>query len=250
MKLVEDSFLFTNLEEFEFFFLQFNLKGILILNRDFIDNAGNVLIRKNAMVRSSFIEKLKQNRGTYEEKFYVKITQPLVEILAEFLSNVIVNDGIKSWDFLDKLYKISLNKPRNIVKNALKFPKLCVGSYILFKKERNQFDYISRIGLLALAVVLLQEVKVKGLYTFTFLAAFVSEFIFTNHTTMMESYDNQYLLKDLVKQSLKLVRRFELPEEVSKILNSIKPLSVISNENISLNKESSEEEKEPSFFFI
>lgn len=112
MKLTENSFLITNLEEFEYFFLKFNLKGILALNKDFIDNSGNVLIRKDAIVRTSFIERLKQNRGTFEEKFYIKITQQLVEILADFLSNYIVINVIKNWEFLERLYKISLNKPK------------------------------------------------------------------------------------------------------------------------------------------
>lgn len=85
------------------------------------------MIRKDAIVRTSFIERLKQNRGTFEEKFYIKITQQLVEILADFLSNYIVTNVIKNWEFLERLYKISLNKPKKIVRNSLKHPKFCIG---------------------------------------------------------------------------------------------------------------------------
>jgi hypothetical protein len=72
MKLSQSSFLISDFVEFENFFLELDLRGILTLDQDLIDNYGNVLIRKDAVVRSSFIERLKQNRGSYEEKFYIK----------------------------------------------------------------------------------------------------------------------------------------------------------------------------------
>ncbi|GIX42633.1 MAG: hypothetical protein KatS3mg129_2366 [Leptospiraceae bacterium] len=229
MKLTESSFLITDLIEFENFYLELELKGILMLEQDFIDKSGNILIRKDTIIRPSFIERLKQNRGTYEEKFYIKITPQLINILSEYLSNIIV-ENIKKWDFLDKLYTVSLNKPRNIVKNALKYPKFCIATFILFKKNKEHFDYLSRMGLLTLAVVLLQELMMKGLYTFSFISAFISEFSFLNHQTAMQSYDDNYLHQQFIQKSIDLAKKLNLPVDTEKILSSIKILSALSED--------------------
>lgn len=231
MKLTESSFLITSLNEFENFYLELELKGILTLDQDFIDKSGNILIRKEATIRPSFIERLKQNRGTFEEKFYIKITPQLINIISDYLSNIIV-ENIKKWDFLDKLYIVSLNKPRNIIKNALKYPRFCIAIYILFKKNKEHFDYLSRVSLLSLAIVLLQELSMKGLHTFTFLSSFISEFSFPNHQTAMQSYDDLELHKQFIQKSISLVEKLMLPKDIEKILNSIQILSALNEEEI------------------
>lgn len=229
MKLSQSSFLISDFVEFENFFLELDLRGILTLDQDLIDNYGNVLIRKDAVVRSSFIERLKQNRGSYEEKFYIKITPQLINIMSEYLANIIIRN-IKNWDFLEKLIIVSSNKPRNIVKNSFRYPKFCVASFILFKKNPDHFNYISRIGLLTLAVVLLQELSMKGLSTFSFISSFISEFAFPNHQTALDSYDNESLNKQFIAKSIELSKKLELPVDIEKILQSIKILSAISED--------------------
>ncbi len=229
MKLSGNSFLIESLEEFELFYIELNLKGILMLEKDFIDNSGNLLIRKDTIIRQSFLERLKQTRGQFEEKFYVKLTQQLIQILADYLSDVII-ENIKSWDFLDKLYIVSLRKPRNIVKNTLKYPKFCIAAFILFKKNKEHFDHLSKISLLSLAVVLLQEISMKGLHTFTFISTFISEFSFPNRNTAIQSYDDLELHSSFIRKSIELVSRLELPIDIEKILNRIKVLSAISED--------------------
>ncbi len=225
MKLGKESLIIDSFEDLHTFFIELELKGILKFQKDLIDSSGNLLIKNDIPIRPSMMERLRINRGTYEEKFYIKIDPPLINIISQYLVDNIVNPAIKNWDFLNKLFVFSMNKPKNIVKNALKFSKFCLATYILFKQNKEHFDYLSRISLLTLVVILFQNLSIKGINIYSFISAYMSEFPFPNHLQCLESYDNYEKLKELTELSIKFCNDLDLPPDIPKILNNIQTLS-------------------------
>jgi len=87
MKLSADAILFEDVLALELFYSQLELQGILRLSEDLKDNTDKILIKADLALKPSVFEKLREIRGSYQERFLVKITNELRNSIARFLTN-------------------------------------------------------------------------------------------------------------------------------------------------------------------
>lgn len=174
MKLSGDAIIFEDVLSLETFYTQLDLQGVLRLSEDLKDNSDKVLIKADVPLKPGVFEKLREIRGSYQEKFSVRITSELSRSISAFLANHALH-AIDEWSFFKRLYAIEGHRYQSYIRNAFRNRRIAVTCFILMHRSPARYTALISQALLTLAIVMYRFLQIRHVHINAFLAGLLME---------------------------------------------------------------------------
>lgn len=200
MKLNGESIVFEDLSALELFYNTLNLQGILRLSEDLKDNAEKILIKEGIPLKPSTFEKLNEIKGSYQEKFSVKINKDLTQSISAYLAHH-AGGVLKEWAFLERLYNIEGHRYHSYIQNAFKNKRLAVACFILLNRNPNQYRIMITQALLCLAIIMYRFLQIRRIHLHSFLAGLLMDIGDPDGMLRQEAASDRQALARLKKKS-------------------------------------------------
>lgn len=182
------------------------------------DNAGNVLIKEQIVVKESALKRLETMEGNYTADFKVMVTQDLVKQLRASLSK----------DLLALLSKPDMGLVRHLfdstrvhyqpfVQNALSTGMLVLTFYKQRHENPEFFEHAGKLGLLTLGTIVQKQFGLPRLHRYAFLSGFLADVALANSTEWSGPIA-EHRRVDLAKQASGVAQRLAMPGEIVRAL--------------------------------
>lgn len=209
---------FDSLPELNQFLAEQSMQNGFQLAEPIKDNAGNVLIKEQIIVKENALKRLENMAGNYAADFRVLVTQDLIKQLRASLSKNLLGLLTRpDMSLVRHLFDATRVNYQPFVQNALSTGMLVLTFYKQHYENPEFFEHAGKLGLLTLGTIVQKQFGIPRLHRYAFLSGFLAD-VALAQTNEWSGLVTEQRRVEIAKQASLTAQRLAMPGEIVRAL--------------------------------